>query len=356
MSQMAMEEVRSPPMLPVELREMIWKHYALSTEPMTHIVSRTPTYMKSSANGCRLVSLPMPDAVDMRTIRNLVQVSREVRFAVLNKRKVFQFARPLEEMACVYGWKSKSIHDGRTCRTWGYSSVFVDWEKDLFYFPYSLDLHESTAEPVENPRHLPLEDPRHLMQDPNFRANAQHVAFDGIFTHKWLSHFRMGVRPSKRDFQRFIDLNGGLMREYSRSLPSLRSVRLVVGSEDIMDMNSTSMVTAARRYSMKKVGRDQHGFCDPPTASAVIKHPNCPQVFSDFCRDLKDAVEKSMDTSPHIHEARVPGETGGADEAKSGASNEPIDFRIMVDHLGEWDYEFRGYNRATNLRAPPRFV
>lgn len=335
-----MDSVVSTPRLPFELRQMIWKHYELSEEPMTHIITSTGVISRGlpKVYGSRVISLPMPDADHMSTVRSLVRVNREVRAAVLRNREVYCFSRSINEMACVYGWKSQSIHErGPTCRLSKYSSLFVNWESDLFYFPYAHD----------------PKDPQSLVQDPRFQANAQHVAFDAVFELSGLKGL-LTTGPGTS----YKNQNVDSLRSYTQSLAAVRSIRLAIPSDTIKSIDALRCNAIERRQRMKDVKSGQYGFSSPLDASAQF-HSSSPlsDPFVRFCQRLETDVARSAGDKIFAFWPSLEGQRSRAD----GTEPEPtcprhIEVRVVVDHLGEWDYEFQGYNRATNSAAPPRLV
>ncbi|KAF7517919.1 hypothetical protein G7054_g13645 [Neopestalotiopsis clavispora] len=347
-----MEQVTSTPRLPVELRAMIWNElrpllwnwYEVASKPALHVI--TPKEVGMTPNICyRAISLPTPGVDDDKIMRNLIQVNRELRYTMLNGREVFQFSRPVKDIASFYPWDTYQRHEPIPTRPFArYSSLIVDWERDVFYFPF---LHDN-------------KDLNPVLQDPKFQAKVRHIAFNGLFPRGMLSQYRATMEsdfidPREADA---VTRNSEILSTQTRSLTALQTIRLVHGLM-VQDEQIPRWMPWRRLMTYQGLRADQYGFCNATDVSigyalgersgaiAINLNPmgpvpvNGPPYVHAYYH-LETDISSSMLHAKPVIPARV-GHTGSGATASNA-----IKLGIVLDHLGEWDFEYQFYRRNPN--------
>ncbi|ETS78668.1 hypothetical protein PFICI_08521 [Pestalotiopsis fici W106-1] len=110
---------------------------------------------------------------------------------------------------------------------------------------------------------------------------------------------------------------------------------------------------------MTAIKSDPYGFCDPRDAGEVFLDADEHQIFTDYCRRME--IEMSRDMSAFANQSFIPARDTAEQNMTHEANAEQrstgvVELSTVVDHLGGWEDEFQGYNRATNSAAPPRVL
>ncbi|OTB00818.1 hypothetical protein M426DRAFT_226859 [Hypoxylon sp. CI-4A] len=325
-----MSELSSFPLfsqLPVELRVMVWKYFALPKGPVFYLLTTSlrptkPSELPKWHCYLRHMSHPFMHLETMSSAWNLMHINKEAREIILNGRQVLGVAASEysgKGMGILELKNSSSIITRIDCQV-----IFVNWEEDIFCYPMIIHTYQPTL--VFNLMRSDTYQPALLYDLVDFNSYQRSTLFDPInFTKPKIlfdqTDFRKRIVNLAFDLSDIVSMSSSLQgqqqpteissflerateslsdRFYPYLAPDLESlcrVQFVVWSRSIQKMcrGEDSEALASWIDHMKwspDACKETFPISMEKLTFALAKDPQLYKQVQKFCRSLKVSIDE----------------------------------------------------------------